>query len=264
MFCTYCTNLLGQSRPQLVSLFVLLTLTFSQPAFAEQLKVLCAGAFKSVLLSVQPELDKATGHAMVVTSGTAGGLSRLILDGEKFDIVISTRAALKPTLQAGLVDENSITDVAKVGVGVGVKKGADIPPLKTVDDFRSLMLNAKAAAYVDPASGATSGIYIESLFDKLGLPESIKHKAVKIKEGIAAQKVVSGDADVAIQQISEIVNVPGVTFVGPLPEEIQSYTTYVAAIGKNCPDKAACKAFLNELKSARVEKVIREKGMDKP
>ena len=99
-----------------------------------------------------------------------------------------------------------------------------------MEGFKQTLLAAKAVAYIDPASGGTSGIYVSGLVDRLGIGAEVKRKAVLVHGGTSADRVVSGEAEVAVQQISELLPVKGVVLVGPLPPEIQNYTVYSAGI----------------------------------
>jgi molybdate transport system substrate-binding protein len=119
-------------------------------------------------------------------------------------------------------------------------------------------------AYIDPAAGGSSGIYLTGLFDKLGIAAQIRPKAVLVPGGLVAQRLVTGEADLALHQISEILAVPGVTLVGPIPADIQNYTVYAGALGAAARDAAATQAFLAYLDSADAQVVLKEKGMDLP
>ncbi len=117
-----------------------------------------------------------------------------------------------------------------VGVGVVVKEGAPKPDVSTVDAFKRALLAAKSVAYIDPASGGSSGIYIDKLLERLGIADQVRPKAKLKKGGHVADLIVSGEAELGLHQISEIVPVKGATLVGPLPKEIQNTTTYAAGL----------------------------------
>jgi molybdate transport system substrate-binding protein len=119
-------------------------------------------------------------------------------------------------------------------------------------------------AYIDPAAGGSSGIYLSQLFEKMGIAARIKPKAVLVPGGLVAQRVVSGEADLAIHQISEILAVPGATLVGPIPAEIQNYTVYAGGVATAARDAAAAQAFLALLGSAGAQAVLKDKGMEAP
>lgn len=242
----------------------LATLLAAFPAMADDLKVLCSGAFKQSLLSVQPLFERNMGHRLIIQTDTAGGLAKRIEAGDAFDVVIITPAALQPALSAGQVDARSVRELAKVGVGVAVKAGAPEPRLDTVEDFKNALLAAKAPTYIDPAAGGSSGIYVAKLIQQLGIADQVGPKAVLGKGGYVAEKLVTGEADLAIHQISEILPVPGVKLVGPLPAAIQHYTVYAAALSTQTQHRQAGESLLQTLTSPEAKDVLLKKGMQVP
>lgn len=233
-------------------------------AAAAEIKVLSAGAYRQVLGAMAPDFEKRTGHKLVVDRGTVGQLVKRIEDGEAFDFVIVTPAAIDKLTQAGKVAAGTLTPRASVGVGVMVKEGAPRPDVSTVDAFKKTLLAAKTVAYIDPASGGSSGIYTAKLLKSLGIADSVKPKERLKKGGHVADLVVSGEAEIGIQQISEIVPVKGVTFVGPLPKEIQNVTVYAAGIAAKARNPDAVKALLATLTGPQAAEVLKSKGMEKP
>ena len=151
-----------------VLLTVLLVLAAIAPASAADLKLLTAGAFKSVALEIIPEFEKRTGHKVTVENDTAGGSRKRVGGGEYFDVVVMPPLVLGPFLGSKLV-ESSAKPLARVGIGVAVKQGAPVPDISTVDAFKKSLLAARAIAYIDPASGGSSGIYLAKLFEKMGI-----------------------------------------------------------------------------------------------
>jgi molybdate transport system substrate-binding protein len=143
-----------------------------------------------------------------------------------------------------------------------VKAGAPAPDIASVDAFKRALLAAKSVAYIDPASGGSSGIYVAGLLDKLGIAVQVKPKAKLKKGGYVADLIVAGDAELGIHQISEIVPVKEVTLVGPLPSEIQNYTVYAAALGAAARDSEAARALIKSLTSPAVADVLKSRGME--
>ena len=232
-------------------------------AQAAEVKVLTTGAMKQVVLALQPEFEKQ-GHKLVVDNDTAGALLKRIEGGETFDMVVLTPAALDQLAAKNKIAPASKVNLARVAIGVMVRPGAKLPDISSVDGFKQALLDAKSVAYIDPASGGSSGIYLEKLFEKMGIADAIHAKAKLKRGGYVADLLTSGEAELGIHQISEIVPVKGVVLVGPLPAEIQNFTTYAGAVGSSARDPVAAKAFLDMLVGPAAAAILREKGMDRP
>jgi molybdate transport system substrate-binding protein len=233
-------------------------------AAAAEIKVLTAGAFKPVVMALAPEFTVRTGHTLKVQNDTAGALLRRIGSGEVFDVVVLTPAALEQLTQAGKLAAGSSTPLARVAIGVAVKQGAPAPDIGSVAAFRQALLAARAVAYIDPAAGGSSGIYLSQLFERMGIAAQIAPKAVLVPGGLVAQRLVNGEADIALHQISEILAVPGATLVGPIPAEIQNYTVYTGGLSATSQDAPAAQAFLALLAGERAKAVLKDKGMEAP
>jgi molybdate transport system substrate-binding protein len=247
-------------RLSLLALALTLPLTTVKAA---ELKVLTAGAMKQVVLALQPEFEKR-GHKLIVDNDTAGGLQKRIEGGEAFDVVVITPAVLDQLAAKGKIAPATKVNLARVAIGVMVRPGAKLPDISTVDAFRQALLDAKSVAYIDPASGGSSGIYLDKLFEKMGIADAIRAKAKLKRGGYVADLLVSGEAELGIHQISEILPVKGVILVGPLPAEIQNYTVYAGALSTAAKDAAAAKAFLDLLAGPAAAAILRDKGMDRP
>ncbi len=234
-------------------------IVLSGPAWAEPLRVLTAGAFKQVLLAVIPQFE-ASGHALKWETNTVGIIVKRIEAGESFDLVIASPAALATLGKAGKVEAG--IDLAKVGVGMAVREGAAKPDIGSVDAFKQALLAAKSVAYVDPAAGGSSGIYVSGLIDRLGIGAEVRQKAVLVRGGAAADRIVSGEAEIALQQISEILPVKGAVLVGPLPSEIQNYTTYSAGITVGTRGKVSAQALIDLVRSSAGAAAIKGTGME--
>lgn len=231
-------------------------------AGAAEIKVLSAGAFKQVVLALVPAFEKQTGHKVTVDNGTAGQLKKRIEDGEAFDVAVITPAVVDDLIGKGKIAAGSRVNLASVGVGVVVKEGAAKPDVSTVETFKQALLAAKSVAYIDPASGGSSGIYIDKLLVKLGIADQIRPKAKLKKGGHVADLIVSGEAELGLHQISEIVPVKGAVLVGPLPKEIQNTTTYAAGLSASAKDSEAAKALIGMLSGPAAATMLKSKGME--
>jgi molybdate transport system substrate-binding protein len=230
---------------------------------AADIKVLTGGAFKQVVLAVVPAFEQQTGHKVVVDNDTAGALKKRIESGETFDVAVITPSVIDELAHAGKVAAGSRVNLARVGVGVMVRAGAPKPDVSTVEAFKETLLKAKTVAYIDPAGGGSSGVYLDKLFERLGIADQVRAKArLKKGGGYVADLLVNGDAELGLHQISEIVPVKGVTLVAPLPKDIQNYTTYAAGLSASSGNKDAAQAFMKALTGPAAAAVLKDKGME--
>jgi molybdate transport system substrate-binding protein len=234
------------------------------PVRAAEIKVLTAGAMRGLVIELLPEFEKLTGHKVSVDNATVGVLAKRIEAGETFDIAIMTPKAIDDLSQKGKIVSGSRVDLAKVGMGVAVKEGSALPDIKTVDAFKGTLLAAKSVAYIDPKSGGSSGIYFDGLLDRLGIGDQVRARARLKQGGHVADLVASGEAEVAVHQISEIVPVRGVVLVGPLPAEIQNHTVYAVGLSSSAQDAATAKALIEHLAGPAAAPILKAKGMDNP
>src|SRR5229473_4397688 len=251
-------------RMTMLGLAIALTAAAAPRAGAAEIKVLSAGAFKQVLLALVPDFERQTGHKVVVENDTVGGLVKRIDGGAAFDVAVLTPAAVTELSGKGKLVPGSRADLARVGIGVVVKEGAGKPDIGSVEAFKRALLAAKSVAYIDPAAGGSSGIYVAGLLDKLGIAAEMKGKSKLIHCGAVAEHIASGEAELGIHQISEILPVKGVTLVGPLPADIQNYTVYAAGIGAQAKAPDAAKDLLEALAGPAAAEVLKSKGMDPP
>ena len=239
-----------------------ISLWLAGSASTAEVKVLTAGAFKQVVLALVPDFEKQTGHKVIVDNDTAGGLQKRIEAGEAFDVAVITPKVIDELIGKGKIAAGGKTNLASVGVGVVVKEGAPKPDISTVEAFKRALINAKSVAYIDPASGGSSGIYIDKLLDRLGIADQVRPKAKLKKGGHVADLIVSGEAELGLHQISEIVPVKGAALVGPLPKDIQNTTTYAAGISVTAKDKAAAESLVRMFSGPAAAAVLKSKGMD--
>src|SRR5437868_5679687 len=237
---------------------------FCAQAQAAEVKVITTGAMKAVVLALVPQFEKETGHKAVIDNDTAWGVARRIEAGEAFDLAVNTPGALNDLATKGKVVGSTRANVARVGVGVVVKEGAAAPDIGSVEAFKRALLAAKSVAYIDPASGGSSGIYLTGLFDKLGIAAEIKPKAKLKRGGYVAELIANGEAELGLHQISEIIPVKGVKLVGPLPSEIQNYTTYAAAVVTDAKQPDGARALIKLLTGPSADSVLIARGMERP
>ena len=232
---------------------------------APAVKVLTGGAFRRALLAAVPVCERKTERAITVVNDTVGALVRRIKDGEAFDVVIVSPAALDELARAGKVMPDGHMALAKVGIGVMVRAGAPKADVSSVEAFTRAVLNAGSVGYIDPESGGSSGVYLAGLFERLGLADQVKDR-VRLKRGggHVSDLVLSGEVELGIHQMSEIVATEGVTLAGPLPAAIQNYTTYAAGIAADVSDRPAAEALIAALAGPTVTPLLASCGMLRP
>jgi molybdate transport system substrate-binding protein len=234
------------------------------PAAANDVHLLTTGAYKGVATALIPQYEAQSGNKVIVESDTAGGIIRRIESGAPFDLVVLTSQAVGDLATEGKLVPDSATDLARVGVGVAVKTGTPHPDFASREAFKHMLLNAKSVAYIDPKAGGSSGIYIEGLIERMGLAKRLRHHIVLVNGGLVGDKVASGEAQIGLQQISELMAVPGIDVLGLLPREIQSYTVYGAGINMKATEPEAAKALLTTFAGPAAGPLLQARGMERP
>ena len=219
----------------------------------------------SLYCSTSPRGSPQSTHdTLSISNDTAGGVAARVARGEEFDLVVLPASLLETLKAQGKVVAGSVVPVAKSGIGVVVKKGTPLPDISSADAFRRTMLAVPSFAYIDPASGGSSGIYLAKLFERLGIADAIRSKAVLVPGGLVASRVDNGEAALGLQQISELRVVSGVTLVGPLPPDIQNYTIYAAGIPTTARRPEAGRALLARLRGEAAGSILTARGLEFP
>jgi molybdate transport system substrate-binding protein len=220
------------------------------------IKVFCTLGMRTVLDAVAPAFAEANGVAVVRIYDSSVALMRRIADGESADAAVFTAAAIDELIAQGKVV--ACTDLSKSFVGIAVARGAPKPDIGTPETFQQAMLNAKSIAH---SKTGASGLYFASLIERLGLADALRPK-IKVEDGIVGKFAARGEVEIAVQQISELMQAEGVDIVGPLPDALQSITIFSAGVFAGSVQSAAAKAFVAHLASPAVAPVIRQKGME--
>ena len=237
-----------------------LALLIPTAAAAQDLSVLTAGAYRSVLAELAPAIEQQTGTHLVIQNDTAGGVAQKLRAGATPDLVVLPTAAA-----AGLGAQlGPAQPLAKVGIGVAVPAGAPKPDISTEASLRATVLAARAPAWIDPAAGGSSGIYLSQLWARWSIAATLAPKAVLVTGGLVADALLDNKADLAFQQLSELTAVAGIQIVGPLPASVQSYTTYSGAVPAGSPNRAAAGKVLAILSSPAAAPALQAHGMEPP
>lgn len=233
-------------------------------ASAADLKLLTVGAFRLVAQDTVPTFQRESGHKVTIVADSAQRIAQRIARGEAFDVVVLPQQGLDRMVGERKVFDDSITPLARTGLGVAVSLSALRPDISNAESFRRTLLAARSVAYVDPVAGGAGDLYLEQLFQNMGILFEIRAKTVPAIGGYAAQLVASGRAELAIQQASELLAVPGVQFVGLLPATLQRYTVYAGAVSAGAKDVDAAALLLEALARTDEAGVLRRRGMEAP
>src|SRR5947208_5186513 len=235
---------------------------------AAELKVLSAGSMRTVLQELGPAFEKSSGHKLSIEYATAGKIEEKVTADDTIDVAILSKPRADKLVRVAKLVGGTATTLASVPIGLAVKKGAPKPDISSVDAFKKALLNAKSVAYLDPASGATSGIHLAQALEKLGIAGELKPK-IHLVSATAGQSsprvgdaIARGEAEIGMQPISELMEVPGIDVVGPLPAELQSPDlVYVAGSPAVCEQPLAAKALIDFLVGPSAKAVYKAKGM---
>jgi molybdate transport system substrate-binding protein len=232
-------------------------------AGAADIKLMSPGALASSLKELVPQFEAASGHKVDVVYASAFALADRIKNGEQADVAIMGDGSADELLKTGQLLAGSKVVIAKVGVGVFVRKGDPKPDVSSDAAFGRALLNAKAITYSDPALGGTASIYVASLLDSLDITGSIKSKTkLSVQYRALNDFVVNGGADFGLNQITEILADPRLELVGPLPEDLQKYTFYAASLVAKGSERSASKLLIEFLASPAASAVMRSKGFE--
>jgi molybdate transport system substrate-binding protein len=237
-------------------------MAFPGPSSA-QLKVIISGGFSGAYLELLPEFEKTTGIAVATGSGASQGsgpqtIAAQLQRGVPADVVILSREGLTELISAGRIVAGTDVDLASVGLGAAVRAGASKAEINTVDAFRQALLSAKTVV----VPGSTSGIYLKTkIFPQLGIADKINLRVTE-RGSQATSLLAAGDADIAVQPVSELANVPGIEVIGRIPNELQLIQVFAAAIvtGTHQPD--AARKLIGLLASERAAAAIVKSGME--
>lgn len=250
------------SRSRIAALLAALALLVpAGRAGAAELKVLSTPALREAWHELQPKFE-ASGHKLTLVLGTSGGIAKRVAEGEAGDVIISTSSGIEGLARDGKVAAGTIGPVAKSQVGLAVLKGAPRPDISTPEALKQTLLGAKAVAYSDPAGGGASGIHLAKVLERLGIAQQVNARAKLGRAVPNALAVVRGEADIAVQQLPELLAVPGVEVVGPLPGDFQNTTTFSAAVLTTSKDPAAAKTLVDFLRSPETAAVLKAKGFE--
>ena len=233
-------------------------------ASAAEVRVMISGGLSAAYNVLVPEFERSTGHKVLTAYGpsmgtTVNAIPVRLERGEAADVLIMVGYALGDLANQGKVIADSRVDLVKALIGIAVKAGAPKPDISSPDALKRALLAAKSIAYSDSASG----VYISTeMFQRLGITEEMKDKARKIPAEPVAGVVARGEAEIGFQQFSEMLPIPGVDIVGPLPPELQKVTVFSAGIASVSKEPDAGKALIKFLASPAAREAIVKSGLE--
>jgi molybdate transport system substrate-binding protein len=239
-------------------------LFFVSAANGAEIKVMTSGAFTAAYLKVIPEFERSTHNKVLTAFGASMGnapdsIPSRLQRSEPVDVVILAAPALDELIKQGRVVSGSRVDLVRSSIGMAVRAGAPKPDISTVEALKRTLLDAKSIAYSDSASG----VYLsKEMFQHLGIADQIEGKCKRIQSEPVGVVVARGDAEIGFQQISELLPVTGIAYVGPLPPEVQKVTVFSAGVvvGARKPD--AARALIKFLASPAAVPAITKTGLE--
>lgn len=246
-----------------VAAAVALATMAARPGQAADLVVLSAAALRSAVAEVPARFQAATGHHVAFVFGTAGAIRDKVVAGEAVDVVIVPPLQLDQLVRLGLADGR--IDLATVRLGVAVGAGAKLPAIATEAEFTQALLDARSIGFAEPASGATSGVYLTKLLLQMGVADTVRGKLKLYPDGTGAMEAVARrEIALGLGQISEIKPVAGVDLVGPLPDDLQLKTIYATAVATKSAAPDAARALLAQLGAPEMAAIFKANGFDPP
>ena len=246
---------------------VALAVTGGTPASAAEITVLSAGAMRSIVQQLAGPFEQATGNHVSFVFGTAGDVEKRLAAHEVFDVAVATQPRLRTLEKAGTLVAGSLVVIGRSPIALAVRQGAAKPDIGSVEAFKKTLLTADSIAYTDPVSGGTSGIHIAQVLHDLGIFDEMKSKIRPVTGQPGAppavgEAVARGEAELGLQPISELANIPGIEIVGPIPEQLQTPDlTYAAGLPSAGGNHEAGTAFVRFLVSPTGEATVKAKGL---
>ncbi len=228
-----------------------------------EVRVMTSGAFTAAYLELKPQFESATRNKIITLATTIGAgqdsIPNRLQRGEAVDMVIVDDATLDKLITDGKVSAPSKVPLGRSSIGMAVRAGALKPDISSVDALKRTLLEAKSIAY----SASVSGDYLSTeLFRRLGIADQVASKSRRIERERVGAVVARGEAEIGFQQVSELLPIQGIDYVGPLPREVQRVTVFSAGIVTGAKNSDAAGAFIRFLGSPEAARVIVKSGME--
>ena len=224
-----------------------------------EIKVLSSIATREAYLELVPQFESASGHRVSTTwAGTTAIMQRMAA-GETYDLVIISSSELDELTRQGKIVSGSRVDLAKSGIGIAVRAGAPRPDIRSATALKQALLAAKTVGY----TSGPSGVYMAGLIDRMGIAAAVKPKHRGVPSGGTVGTIVAtGEAEIGFQQISELVHIPGIDYIGPLPPDVQCVTIFSCGVQTGATQPDAAKALVAFLTTPAAKKVMTKHGLE--
>jgi molybdate transport system substrate-binding protein len=246
---------------KVVLLAVIVAFNAIAAASADELRVFCPRGVATVLGEIGPQFEQKTGYKLVLTVEVASALGRRVDAGEPFDVFAGTPPQVAAFIKDGKLIADTRAGLVRSGIGVEVRAGAPKPDISSVEALKRALLDAKSIGYLKEGA---SGVYVASMIDRLGITEAVKSKVTRPDSDIVSELVAKGEIEIGMVATTQILTSPGVELVGPLPAELQSYVTFVGAVGSNSHAPDAARELIKFLTGPTALPVIKSQGMEQP
>jgi molybdate transport system substrate-binding protein len=232
---------------------------------AVELKVLAAIPIRAVMEDLDPKFESATGHKLAIKFASLGEVLRLVDESEAADVVIVPQEGIDAIVNAGKAEMDNVTVFARASVGLAVREGMPQCDISSPEGLKRTLLAAKSVTYSNPSWGGVSGAQFARVLDRLGISEVMKAKTVFPErpggDGLGVL-LANGEAEIAAHQIQELIRIPGITILGPLPTELQDAIVFSAGVMNQAKNVAVAKELVAFLRTPEAAAVIKAKGLE--
>ena len=232
---------------------------FGPATQADEIRVMASAAMKEAYLELVPAFEQASGHKVITIWAGGVDIAKRIKAGEVVDLVLLARPAVDELVRAGKLAADGRVDLARSGVGVAVRAGAPKPDISSAESLKRALLAAKSIAY----SSGPSGAHIAALIERMGIGDAVKSRVMQTMPGKPVGHLVArGEAEIGFQQVSELLPIAGIDFLGPLPAEAQEITVFAGGLHAAAAAPAAARSLMKFLSAPAAAAVLRKKGME--
>lgn len=238
--------------------FGLISLAVMNMARAAEVRAFVTGAARPMVDLLAPQFERETGHKLIITSGLPPELVAKVEAGEPFDIIVLSYD-VEALISRGLLEASSRTVLGQIGIGVAIHQGSPKPDFSTVEKFKQMLLNAKSIA---TSGEGSSGRYVASLVERLGIADQVKPKIQSGGPGRSAELVSNGEVDLVVSGLPPLLGKPNIEWLGLIPAEINNFLVFSAGLSTKAKEPEAGRALLRHLVTPEAKAVYKAKGLD--